>query len=95
MSLPEPGVRLALTITLHRPAGPPFAAAVRGQRVSRCAGRLTPRGLVSMAAQHPWPPAMVAAQVRWQGIKLWARGLPVQPRPLRPPQAHAAQEDLR
>ena len=32
MSLPEPGERLALTITLHRPGQAPFVASVRGAR---------------------------------------------------------------
>ena len=32
MSVPEPGERLAVTITLHRPGGRPFTASVRGVR---------------------------------------------------------------
>jgi uncharacterized protein len=84
MSLPEPGQRLALTITLHQPAGPPFAASVRGRRTGT-----GPAALLAAALRHPWSTAVVSARIRWQGVKLYARGLRVVPRP-----AHTRQEGV-
>jgi len=88
MSLPEPGPprpgdspALALSITLTRPGGPSFVASVHGT------GRpATARNLLSAAARHPWSTAAVSALIRWQGIRLYLRGLPVVPRPPRQPQ---------
>jgi len=93
MSLPEPeppgaphpqGLRrepLALSITLTRPNGPAFVASVHG--TSRPA---TARALLGAAVRHPWSTAAVSARIRWQGIRLHLRGLPVMPRPPRQPQ---------
>jgi uncharacterized protein len=82
MSLPEPrDERLALTVTLGRPDGNRFVASVRGT------GRpATARALLAAAARHPWSTAAVSALIRWQGIRLYLRGLPVVPRPAHPPQ---------
>jgi len=88
MSLPEPGrprpgasPALALSITFTRPGGPSFVASVQGT------GRpATARALLSAAARHPWSTAAVSALIRWQGIRLYLRGLPVVPRPPRQPQ---------
>jgi hypothetical protein len=81
MSLPEPGARLALSIVLGRPDGHSFAASVRGRGVPA-----TARALIGAAARHPWSTAAVAARIRWQGIKLYLRGLRVAPRPAHLPQ---------
>lgn len=81
MALPEPGPRLALTITLHRPDGTTFAASVRGNRVPATRG-----SLLRAAARHPASTAAVSARIRWQGAKLYRRGLRPQPRPARAPQ---------
>jgi len=81
MALPEPGPRLALTITLHRPDGTTFAASVRGSRVPATRG-----SLLRAAAKHPASTAAVSARIRWQGAKLYVRGLRPQPRPARAPQ---------
>jgi uncharacterized protein len=85
MSLPEPdaspGGRLALSVRLDRPDGHSFAASVRGQAVPA-----TVRTLLGAAARHPWSTAAVSARIRWQGVRLYRRGLPVIPRPAHPPQ---------
>jgi uncharacterized protein len=85
MSLPEPGERLRLTIALQRHGMPPFIASVRGAR--RPATTLQ---LIRLAVRYPLPTAAVTARIHAQGIKLWARGLPVAPRP-----AHRPQEGVR
>ncbi len=76
MSLPRPGPRLALSVILERPDGTRFAAAVRGT-----AARASTRALLRAAIRHPWAPAMVSARIRWQGVKLYLRGLRPVPRP--------------
>jgi DUF1365 family protein len=81
MSLPEPGERLALTITLHRPSGPPFAASMHGRRLAS-----GPAALLAATVRHPWSTAVVSARIRWQGSKLYARGLRIEPRPPHAPQ---------
>jgi uncharacterized protein len=76
MALPEPGARLAVTVTLHRPDGSSFAASVRGRRRPA-----TVPGLLSAAARHPASTLAVSGRIRWQGIRLYGRGLRPQPRP--------------
>ena len=88
MCLPEPGLpgphdspALALSVTLTRSGGPSFVASVHG------AGRpATARALLSAAVRHPWSTAVLSARIRWQGIRLRLRGLPVAPRPPHKPQ---------
>ncbi len=79
MSLPEPGRTLAVTITLHRPGSRPFTASVRGVR--RPATR---RGVLAASLRHPLETWRVRALITAHGIRLWRKGLPVQPRPPHP-----------
>jgi uncharacterized protein len=73
--------RLALSITLTRPDGHSFVASVHGT------GRpATALALIGAAVRHPWSTAAVTTRIRWQGIRLYLRGLPVAPRPPHPPQ---------
>jgi len=85
MSLPEPdsrpGGRLALSVLLDRPDGHSFTASVHGRAVPA-----TARALIGAAIRHPWSTATVSARIRWQGAKLYLRGLPVIPRPAHRPQ---------
>ena len=81
MSVPRPGPRLAVSITLNRPNGHRFFATVRGEAVPA-----TRRALLRAAVRHPCSTLLVSARIRWQGIKLYARGLRPEPRPPRPPQ---------
>ena len=78
MSLPVPGERLALSVTLHRRGGYRFVASVRGAGVPA-----TRTELLRAVLRHPWSTVTVSARIRWQGIKLYARGLRPEPRPPR------------
>ncbi|WP_037181512.1 DUF1365 domain-containing protein [Rhodococcoides fascians] len=79
MKLPEPDSTLALSIVLEREGAPPFVASVTGHRRPA-----TTRSVLASAVSVPLAPARVVAQIRWQGIRLWARGLPIVPRPKAP-----------
>ncbi len=79
LRLPEPGERLALDITLHRPGQRPFVASVRGQ-----ARPATARSLFALAVRDPLYTRRVRAAITGHGIALWHKGLPVQPRPADP-----------
>jgi uncharacterized protein len=81
MSLPEPGDRLALSIALGRPGGEKFTAGLQGRAVPA-----TARTLAAAALRHPWSTAVVTARIRWQGTKLYLRGLRPVPRPVHQPQ---------
>ncbi|MEV7691480.1 DUF1365 domain-containing protein [Streptomyces bungoensis] len=76
MRLPPPGQRLDLTVHLDREGGRAFTATVHGTR--RAA---TPAALLRLALRHPWSTLAVSAAIRTHGIRLYLRGLPVQPRP--------------
>ncbi|MGW1173972.1 DUF1365 domain-containing protein [Kitasatospora sp. NPDC002543] len=76
MRLPEPDDRLDLTVALELGGGRPFTATVRGR--ARPAGAL---GLLRAALRHPLSTLAVSAHIRYRGVRLWLRGLPVHPRP--------------
>jgi uncharacterized protein len=80
MSLPEPGSRLALSVRLDRPDGTTFSAGVHGTAV---------RSPLRAVIRRPWAAVMVSAQIRWQGITLYLRGLRPLPRP-----PHASQRGV-
>jgi uncharacterized protein len=80
MRLPEPGDRLALSVVLSRPDGSAFAASVRGRPC---------RSLLGAVVRHPWSTAVLAARIRYQGVRLYLRGLRVVPRPAHLPQEGA------
>ncbi|MCX5156783.1 DUF1365 domain-containing protein [Streptomyces sp. NBC_00291] len=82
MRLPEPDGRLELMVQLAGGAdGARLTATVRGER--RPAGAW---GAVRASLRHPWSTAAVAVGIRFHGIRLWLRGLPVRPRPRHVPQ---------
>jgi DUF1365 family protein len=81
MKLPEPGERLAVSIVLEREGQQPFIATMDGVR-----HEASVRNIVSAALAVPAAPLRVAAQIRWQGIKLWARRLPIIKKPHHPSQ---------
>lgn len=85
MHLPEPGAALSVSVTLHRPRGRPFVASVHGT------GRpATTFEVVRAVLTSPVESLRTVTLIRWQGARLWLRGLPVQPRPRRDEVAHDA-----
>jgi len=76
MHLPEPDGRLRLSIRLKVPGQPLFVATLRGERWPG-----TTANLVRLTARIPFSTLIVSARIRWQGVKLYLRGLPVVPRP--------------
>jgi DUF1365 family protein len=69
----EPGESISLSVTLHRENDSPFVATMRGERRTA--------SLVNVARASFLRPALRAALlIRWQALRLWARGLKVQPR---------------
>lgn len=85
MHLPEPGDALSVSVTLHRPQARPFVASVRGT------GRpATTPEVVRAVLTSPVDSLRTVALIRWQGARLWLRGLPVQPRPHGDEVAHDA-----
>lgn len=77
LRVPEPGEGLAVEIVLERPGAAPFTAHWHGTR--RAA---TPSGILAAQLRAPLVPLVVAARIRWHGIRLWASGLPLVPRPV-------------
>ncbi|MET9390535.1 DUF1365 domain-containing protein [Streptomyces sp. NPDC006624] len=76
MRLPLPGERLGLTVHLDREGRRAFTATVRGTRRAASSA-----ALLRLALRHPWSTLAVSAAIRAHGIRLYLRGLPVQPRP--------------
>ncbi|MEU6849543.1 DUF1365 domain-containing protein [Actinacidiphila alni] len=85
MRVPEPGSRLSVTVHLELDDTRPFTATVRGRR--RPADTA---GLLRAAVRHPWSTLVVSAGIRFHGVLLYLRGLPVRPRP-----NHHLQEGMR
>jgi len=76
MRLPEPGPSLRLDVTLVIDGSPLLAASVRGKRRPITLGRLA-----AYSIRFPLVPARVSLLIRWQGIRLLARRVPLTPRP--------------
>ena len=81
MKLPAPGERLAVSIVLEREGHRPFVATMDGRRKPASI-----RNILAAAVTVPAAPLLVSALIRLQGVKLWARRLPVVARPHHPPQ---------
>lgn len=69
----EPGSSLSVSVTLDRDGDPPFVATMRGERQS-----VSVRTVVRSALRYS--SARTSVLIRWQALKLWIRGLEVQPR---------------
>ncbi|MEV0247100.1 DUF1365 domain-containing protein [Nocardia sp. NPDC050712] len=76
LRLPEPAAALGLRIVLLRDGQPPFLASMTGHRVP-----LTARTLLRAQLRAPLSPQLTALRIRRHGIALWAKGVPVDPRP--------------
>lgn len=87
MRLPEPDASLRLSIVLERAGQPPFVATVNGRR-----REVTTRSILRTALAVPFAPLRVVVQIRWQGIRLWARGLKIVPKPA-PPGARSPEKE--
>lgn len=87
MHVPLPARRLALSVQLWRPDGGgerlAFAASLSGRRRSA-----TTFELLKLLIRYPLPTLRVTALIRFQGIRLWLRGLRVEERPA----GHAREE---
>lgn len=76
--LPEPVAdgRIRLAVVLERPDHPPFTATVIGRSEPA-----TVRAVIRAQLRAPLAPWLVALRIRIHGIRLWARGLRIAPRP--------------
>ena len=81
MHLPEPGERLRLSVTLDVDDRPALVAGVRGRRRPASAWRL-----LGYSLRFPWASLRVTLLIRWQGIRLFVRRVPLIPRPAHVPQ---------
>ncbi|MCS7478751.1 DUF1365 domain-containing protein [Umezawaea endophytica] len=75
MRLPLPGERLSLTVSLHQHGRTTFTAVLTGRRVPADPGTVARMGLT-----RPLIPQRVSLLIRWHGLALWLRGLPITPR---------------
>jgi len=75
MRFSPPGERLAVTIALHQHGATVFTATLTGRRRAP-----TTRELLRAQATRPAMAALTSIWIRGQGIRLWARRLPVVPR---------------
>jgi DUF1365 family protein len=76
MRTPVPGESLSVSIALQQNDATPFVATLTGS------GRpISTRSAVTALLRWPLLTLRTAALIRWQGIRLWLRRVPVQARP--------------
>jgi DUF1365 family protein len=80
ITITPPSQRVSVTVTLTRAGQPPFVATLVGERRAE-------QPLILAAVRAAATSLRVSTLIRWQGVRLYLRGLKVQPRP-----AHAPQE---
>jgi len=68
----KPGANLSVTVTLHRGGDLPFVASLRGQR--RSASPVN-----AIRASLFQPALRTTILIHWQAVRLWVRGLKMQP----------------
>lgn len=74
MLVPEPAQRLAIQINLAHATGRSFIATLTGTRLP-----LTTPNLLRLAVRYPLHTLMISARIRWHGIRLLCKGLPIVP----------------
>jgi DUF1365 family protein len=79
ISVSPPSNHVSVSVTLTRDGQPPFVATLRGTR-------RRPRPIVAAALSTAATSARVSTLIRWQGVRLFLRGLRVEPRPIHPRQ---------
>ena len=77
--------RVSVRIGLQREGGPVMTASTTGTPVPA-----TPRTIAAVGVRHALMTQRVSLLIRWHGIRLWLRRLPVHPRP-----AHRTEEHVR
>jgi DUF1365 family protein len=80
ITVSPPGDHVAVAVTLTRDGHPPFVATLRGTK--RATRSVTVAAIATASTS-----LRVSALIRWQGVRLYLRGLGVEPRPV-----HARQE---
>lgn len=75
MLLPEPAEDLSLHISLVRADGRPLTASLTGHRLPATAANV-----LRLALRYPLHTLMISARIRWHGIRLFLKCLPVVPR---------------
>ncbi|HEV7194468.1 MAG TPA: DUF1365 domain-containing protein [Pedococcus sp.] len=76
LTLPLPGDRLRVQVVLDRPGHDPFVAGLTGRALPARASTV-----LKLALTQPLEPLAVSLRIRWHGIRLWLRRLPVNQRP--------------
>jgi predicted NAD/FAD-binding protein/DUF1365 family protein len=89
VAVPLPGENMTVGVTLHREGRPPFTATMTGS-----AGPADARAVLRATLRLPVVPLIGMYRIKLQGIRLWLRGLPVQPRPSAPTAPPAAPPTL-
>jgi DUF1365 family protein len=82
LTSPDPtsvGERLSLVIKAEDAAGPVLTAMLSGERKP-----LTDRSLAGVFLRWPILAAQVLGAIHWEALRLWRKGLSLQPRPLPP-----------
>jgi DUF1365 family protein len=79
ISVSPPDEQISVAVTLDRDGHPPFVATLR-------ATRRTHRPLLAAALSTAAESWRTSALIRWQGIRLFRRGLRIEPRPIHTPQ---------
>ncbi len=82
--LPEPDDQVRVSVALKRAGRPPFVAVLTGD-----AHDVSAAYVLRLALTQPLEPLAIMAKIRWHGIRLWLRRLPIRPRP-----THAHQENV-
>ena len=70
-----PGPTLAVSVELDRPGVAPFRAGMAGRRLPATVANVS-----ISCIRFPLAPLRARALIQWQGIRLWLKGLEVQPR---------------